>query len=207
MLLLAVTLLSASPTVPAAELSADWVSLDARPTPSWFLGAKLGIFIHWGVYSVSAFAYPDSYSEWYWHFLKAPQDGRGERQRRNAEATREVHNRAYGEDFAYPQFAQHFKAELFDPAQWADLFRQAGARYVVLTSKHHDGYALWPSREASRTWGRPWSSMETGLRRDLLGDLGETVRGAGLKMGFYFPCTNGSILSGLTTGTATSKST
>ncbi len=169
-----------------AEYTADWESLDSRPTPEWFLDAKLGIFIHWGVYSVPAYAYPDSYSEWYWHSLRAPLEGRNERQRRNALATREFHNRVYGEQFAYRQFAPEFKAELFDPEQWADLFRKAGAGYVVLTSKHHDGFALWPSKDANRTWGRPWNSVDEGPRRDLLGDLGGAVRDAGLKMGFYY---------------------
>ena len=170
----------------AQEYSADWASLDARPTPDWFLDAKLGIFIHWGVYSVPAFAYPDSYSEWYWHSLRASFEGRNERERRNAEATRAFHKRVYGERLAYPEFAPMFKAEMFEPGQWADIFRRAGARYVVLTSKHHDGFALWPSKDASRTWGRPWNSAEAGPKRDLLGDLGEAVRGAGLKMGFYY---------------------
>ena len=170
----------------AADYAADWNSLDSRPTPSWFLDAKLGIFIHWGVYSVPAFAYPDSYSEWYWHSLEAPLEGRNERQRRNAVKTRTFHRRVYGDEFKYPQFAPLFRAEMFDPAQWADLFRRAGARYVVLTSKHHDGFALWPSKDASRTWGRPWNSAEAGPRRDLLGDLGVAVRAAGLKMGFYY---------------------
>ena len=169
-----------------AEYTADWESLDSRPTPEWFLDAKLGIFIHWGVYSVPAYAYPDSYSEWYWHSLRAPLEGRNERQRRNALATREFHNRVYGEQFAYQQFAPEFKAELFDPEQWADLFRKAGAGYVVLTSKHHDGFALWPSKDANRTWGRPWNSVDEGPGRDLLGDLGDAVRDAGLKMGFYY---------------------
>ena len=184
---IAVLALAAAPAgLVASEYSSDWASLDSRPTPSWFLDAKLGIFIHWGVYSVPAFAYPDSYSEWYWHSLRAPLDDRDERQRRNAAATREFHRRVYGRDVKYPQFAPVFKAELFDPAEWADLFRRAGARYVVLTSKHHDGFALWPSEEASSTWGRPWNSVETGPKRDLLGDLGESVRSAGLRMGFYY---------------------
>ena len=173
-------------TVKAAEYEATWESLDSRPTPSWFLDAKLGIFIHWGVYSVPSFAYPDSYSEWYWHSLDSELEGKNERQLRNAKATREFHKRVYGEDFAYEQFAEQFKAELFDPEQWADVFKQSGARYVVLTSKHHDGFALWPSKEATRTWGRPWNSTQTGPRRDLLGDLGKAVRDKGLKMGFYF---------------------
>jgi len=176
----------AASALASAEYTADWESLDSRPTPEWFLDAKLGIFIHWGVYAVPAYAYPDSYSEWYWHSLRAPLEGRNERQRRNALATREFHNRVYGERFSYPQFAPEFKAELFDPEQWADLFRKAGARYVVLTSKHHDGFALWPSKDANRTWGRPWNSVDEGPRRDLLGDLGDAVRDAGLKMGFYY---------------------
>ena len=178
--------LAAASLLAGGVYTSDWNSLDSRPTPEWFLDAKLGIFIHWGVYSVPAFAYPDSYSEWYWHSLKAPQEGRGERQRRNAEATREFHSRVYGPEFEYREFASRFKAEMFDPAQWADLFRRGGARYVVLTSKHHDGFALWPSLEASRTWGQPWNSMEAGPKRDLLGDLGAAVKDAGLKMGFYY---------------------
>ena len=186
LLALLAALALAIPGLPAAEYSADWDSLDGRPTPEWFLDAKLGIFIHWGVYSVPAFAYPDSYSEWYWHSLEAPLEGQNERQRRNAAATRAFHQRVYGEDFTYADFAPLFKAEIFDPAQWAELFRDAGARYVVLTSKHHDGFALWPSAEASRTWGRPWNSVETGPGRDLLGDLGTAVRDAGLRMGFYY---------------------
>ncbi len=185
-LLLMAGLVTGSGGLPAATYSADWASLDSRATPEWFLDAKLGIFIHWGVYSVPAYAYPDSYSEWYWHSLRAPLNGSNERQRRNSMATREFHKRVYGEEFRYQEFAPQFKAELFDPAEWAELFRKSGARYVVLTSKHHDGFALWPSEDANRTWGRPWNSVVTGPRRDLLGDLGGAVRAAGLKMGFYY---------------------
>ncbi len=164
----------------------DWKSLDARPTPEWYLDAKLGIFIHWGVYSVPSFAYPDSYSEWYWHSLNGERENPNQRQSRNARATREFHERVYGEDFEYKDFAPLFKAELFDPDQWADVFQRSGAKYVVLTSKHHDGYALWPSKEADKTWGRKWNSAAVGPQRDLLGDLGASVRAAGLKMGFYY---------------------
>ena len=177
---LVVTNASAQPYEP------NWESLDARPTPDWYLDAKLGIFIHWGVYSVPSFAYPDSYSEWYWHSLNGDHENSGERQVRNAQATRDFHDRVYGGDFKYEQFAPRFKAELFDPNQWADVFRRSGAKYVVLTSKHHDGYALWPSKEASNTWGRKWNSVEIGPERDLLGDLGDSVRAAGMKMGFYY---------------------
>jgi len=79
-----------------------------------------------------------------------------------------------------------FKCELFDPDEWADIFARSGAKYVVLTSKHHDGFCLWPSKDANRTWGRLWNSVDTGPKRDLLGDLTKSVREAGLKMGFYY---------------------
>jgi alpha-L-fucosidase len=79
-----------------------------------------------------------------------------------------------------------FKAEMFDPAQWADVFKKSGARYVVLTSKHHDGYALWNSAEADRDWNRPWNAVTGTPKRDLLGDLTDAVRNSGLKMGYYY---------------------
>ena len=66
------------------------------------------------------------------------------------------------------------------------MFRRSGAKYVVPTSKHHEGFALWPSREASATWGRPWNALEIGPKRDLLGELTKAVRAKGLRMGFYF---------------------
>ena len=66
------------------------------------------------------------------------------------------------------------------------MFRRSGAKYVVPTSKHHEGFALWPSREASATWGRPWNAVEIGPKRDLLGELTKAVRAKGLKMGFYY---------------------
>ena len=147
-----------------------WESLDRRPKPAWFSEAKFGIFIHWGVYAVPAWAPKGKYSEWYWHDMMDPKG-----------ATWQFHVRTYGEKFKYQDFAPQFKAEMFDPAQWAGLFAQAGARYVVLTSKHHDGYCLWPSRDS---WN--WNSVDVGPHRDLLGDLTKAVRAKGLKMGFYY---------------------
>jgi alpha-L-fucosidase len=161
----------------AAALAAEpkayeptWESLDSRPIPQWYDQAKFGIFIHWGVYSVPAWAPEDKYAEWYWYQM---QDREG--------ATWNFHKRTYGEEFQYQDFAPMFKAELYDPAQWADLFKRAGAKYVVLTSKHHDGFCLWPSEES---WN--WNSVDIGPHRDLLGDLTEAVRATGLKMGLYY---------------------
>lgn len=91
----------------------------------------------------------------------------------------------YGEK-SYADFAAMFKALDYNPVQWAELFEKAGAKYVVLTTKHHDGYALWPSKEASRDFGRPWNSMDIGPGRDLVGEFTEAVRGKGLRVGLYY---------------------
>jgi alpha-L-fucosidase len=165
----------------------NWESLDRRATPAWFTDAKFGIFIHWGVYSVPAYApvIPGklAYAEWYWHAVT-------EGQKPNAgpvdAGSWEMHKKLYGADYPYASFAPQFRAELFDPAHWADVFARSGAKYVALTSKHHEGFALWPSSEASKTWGRPWNAVEQGPHRDLLGDLSSAVRAAGLKMGIYY---------------------
>lgn len=187
------TFLTAAPALLAQharqQYTADWTSLDSRPCPSWYTDAKFGIFIHWGVYSVPSFALPherteNPYAEWYWNSLergrqaKSPND-RGAR-------TWEFHRRVYGERFSYFDFAPLFRAELFDPRRWAQIFRRSGARYVVLTSKHHDGFCLWPSKEANQSWGRAWNSVDSGPRRNLLLDLSESVRREGLRMGIYY---------------------
>jgi alpha-L-fucosidase len=165
-----------------------WESIDRRPTPAWFQEAKFGIFIHWGLYSVPSWAAAgvpkeQQYAEWYWNSITR---GRSLAENAPGSAAWRFHSRNYGPNFDYPQFAPMFRAELFDPGQWAETFLQSGARYVVLTSKHHEGFALWPSVEASRTWGRPWNSVDTGPKRDLLGDLSAAVRGKGLRMGIYY---------------------
>ncbi|HYO79876.1 MAG TPA: alpha-L-fucosidase [Bryobacteraceae bacterium] len=159
----------------------SWESLDKRPAPSWFQDAKFGIFIHWGVYSVPAYAPVGKYAEWYWNALS-----KGPTETGKPNPTYQFHSRVYGKDFPYFDFAPMFRAEMFDPAHWADVFKRSGARYVVLTSKHHDGFALWPSEHASRAWNRPWNSTVAGPKRDLLGDLSDQVRKAGLRMGFYY---------------------
>ena len=148
----------------------NWESLDARPIAPWFDEAKFGIFIHWGVYSVPAWSPKGTYSEWYWWSM---QDKNGE--------TRKFHDRTYGAEFTYQDFAPMFKAELFDPDQWADLFARSGARYVILTSKHHDGFCLWPS---AYSWN--WNSVDIGPHRDLVGELGESVRAKNMRMCLYY---------------------
>ncbi|MCX8063742.1 MAG: alpha-L-fucosidase [Candidatus Hydrogenedentes bacterium] len=147
-----------------------WESIDQRPNPQWFEDAKFGIFIHWGVYSVPAWAPKDTYAEWYWNHM----------QNKNG-PTWKFHVEKYGEKFQYQDFAPMFKAELFDPDYWADVFKRSGAKYVVLTSKHHDGFCLWPS---AQSWN--WNSVDIGPHRDLAGDLIKAVKKVGLKAGFYY---------------------
>jgi alpha-L-fucosidase len=164
-----------------------WDSIDRRPTPAWFTDAKFGIFIHWGVYSVPAYApvIPGklAYAEWYWNAMT---QGKTPKANPVQSGTWAFHQKHYGADYAYQNFAPQFRAELFDPDHWAEVFALSGARYVVLTSKHHEGFALWPSKEATATWGRPWNAVEIGPKRDLLGDLTEAVRRRNLRMGFYY---------------------
>jgi alpha-L-fucosidase len=163
------------------KYDATWESVDSRPSPQWFTDARFGIFIHWGVYAVPAFAPVGNYSEWYWNALQKGPTDRGK-----PNPTYDFHVKNYGKDFPYHNFAPMFRAEMYDPAYWAEVFEKSGAKYVVLTSKHHDGFALWPSEHANKAWGRPWNSVDAGPKRDLLGDLTNEVRKRGLEMGFYY---------------------
>ena len=167
----------------------NWESLDRRPSPAWYTDAKFGIFIHWGVYSVPAFAAvnvkdENPYAEWYWNSLTNGKKASGPTG--NGALTWQFHQRVYGPNFPYFDFAPLFRAELFDPDHWADVFLRSGAKYVALTSKHHEGFALWRSAEANRTWGRPWNAVDIGPKRDLLLDLMLAGRRKGLHMGIYY---------------------
>jgi alpha-L-fucosidase len=160
-----------------------------RPTPAWYDDAKLGIFVHWGLYSVPGWATTtgtlddvptrlgwrhwfrhNAYAEWYANTLKIP-----------GSPTAEHHRAAYG-DAGYEDFVPAFNEAIrgWDPAAWGELFREAGARYVVLTTKHHDGFRLWPSRVPHPTLG------DFHADRDIVGELAAAVRAAGLRFGTYY---------------------
>ena len=158
----------------------SWESLDKRTVPGWFEDSKFGIFIHWGVYSVPSWgptgdsiSVYDKYAEWYWKKLQDPS--------KVQKYFRDFHIKTYGPNFRYQDFAPMFRAELFDPDKWAELFSASGAKYVVLTSKHHEGFTLWPS---AQSWN--WNSVDVGPHRDLCGDLSRSVKQKGLHMGFYY---------------------
>ncbi len=172
-----------------SRFAPTWESIDRRPSPKWYTDAKFGIFIHWGVYSVPSYAAvnvkgENPYAEWYWNSLtngrKAPGPvGDGA-------STWKFHQRVYGANFPYFDFAPMFRAELYDPDRWAEVFERSGAKYVALTSKHHEGFTLWRSAEANRAWGRPWNAVDTGPKRDVLADLMDAGRRRGLHMGIYY---------------------
>jgi len=141
----------------------NWESLDSRPVAPWFADAKFGIFIHWGLYSVPAWSPKGTYSEWYqFWFQNKALFGNG---KFKGDEVYNYHVKKYGKDFTYYQFAPMFKAELFNPEEWADLFQKAGAKYIVLTSKHHEGFTNWPSPHSYS-----WNSMDVGPKRDLVGE-------------------------------------
>jgi alpha-L-fucosidase len=186
-LMAALFLIGASAWAQAQTYLPTWESIDSRPVPQWFADAKFGIFIHWGIYSVPAWAPAkanvsiyDKYAEWYWHRIGTPPDNNKELNKVRQIFT-EHHHRFWGANFKYQDFAPMFRAEYFQPEEWAELFRQAGAKYVVLTSKHHEGFALWPS---PLSWN--WNSVDIGPHRDLCGELSKAVRDKGLRMGFYY---------------------
>jgi alpha-L-fucosidase len=176
-----ICLLSLSSRAQSITYQPTWESIDSRPVPAWFEDAKFGIFIHWGVYSVPAYSPTvrdsvgvyERYAEWYWRRWEQPS------------ATQhfftEYHNRVYGPGFKYQDFVRDFNAQMFQPDDWAERFSEAGAKYIVLTSKHHEGFTLWPSEYA---WN--WNAVDAGPHRDLLGDLTKSVRDKGLKMGYYY---------------------
>ena len=158
----------------AQTYSPTWESLDQRPVPQWFKDAKFGIFIHWGVYAVPGWSPVGTYAEWYQNGLNT-----------GDKARIAFHKKKFG-DLTYYQLADQFKAELYNPDEWARLFEQSGAKYIVLTSKHHDGFTLWPDKNADRTWGFPWNASAVGPKRDLLGDLFKAVKKTSVHAGMYY---------------------
>jgi alpha-L-fucosidase len=163
-------------------------SLNQHPLPSWYGDAKLGIFIHWGLYSVPGwatlqhpshdFGNPDylkynPYAEWYYNTMRI--DG---------SPTQAYHREHYGADYNYYNFAPIFdrESQKWNPDQWAKVFRDAGAKYVVLTTKHHEGFTLWPSSTPNPTLPKDRQHAT----RDIVGELSKSVRAQGMRMGLYY---------------------
>jgi alpha-L-fucosidase len=159
-------------TLGVADYRATDASLGGHESPYWFDDAKFGIFIHWGIYSVPAWSPPgEQYAEWYWRWMEDPNN-----------AVHAYHEQTYGTDFAYDDFIPGFTAAKYDPEAWVRLFQAAGAKYYVLTSKHHEGFALYDSAVSGR------DSVDMGPGRDLVGELFAASRRytPELRNGLYF---------------------
>jgi alpha-L-fucosidase len=141
----------------------DWESLEKYEVPEWYKDAKFGIFIHWGVYSVPAFG-----NEWYPRNMYRPESDEYKH-----------HVATYGpvDKFGYKDFVPMFKAEHFDAAAWAQLFKEAGAKYVVPVAEHHDGFAMYDSGLSD------WTAAKMGPHRDVIGELAKAARAEGLHFG------------------------
>lgn len=151
-----------------AKYDYSWESLKTHPVPQWFDDAKFGLFIHWGPYSVIGHRKGGrGYAEWtprtmyeepdyYYPYL-------------------DEHFGGHPPEFGYKDMIERFKAEKFDPQQWADLFEKSGARYVVPVAEHHDGFVMWDSDLT------PWCATKIGPMRDIIGELGKAVRAHGMK--------------------------
>jgi alpha-L-fucosidase len=180
LILIVITILSGTLVQSQTKYKSDWESINSRPIPQWFQDAKFGIFIHWGLYSVPAWGPTkdvgiyEKYAEWYWYSLSNPR-------RESHQQFVDFHTRTYGQSFQYQDFVDRFTCEMFEPEEWANIFLSSGAKYIVLTSKHHEGFALWPSKHS---WN--WNAMDVGPHRDLAGELIHAVRAKGLRMGFYY---------------------
>ncbi|MCY4594208.1 MAG: alpha-L-fucosidase [Bryobacterales bacterium] len=156
-------------TLAAGPFTADWDSLAGNGVADWYRDAKLGIFIHWGVYAVPAFG-----NEWYPRRMYLNEIDR----RRNVNVF-EHHLATWGpqKTFGYKDFIPMFTVENYDPEAWAALFEEAGARYVVPVGEHHDGFPLYASSHTR------WDASEMGPKRDVIAALERAVRARGMKFG------------------------
>ena len=150
----------------SGPFESNWNSLANYTIPEWYMDAKFGIFIHWGVYSVPAFG-----NEWYPREMYRQENSRRD--------IYEHHKATWGpvDQFGYKDFIPHFKAEKFDPKAWAELFRKSGARYVIPVAEHHDGFPMYASDFTH------WDASEMGPKRDLIAELSKAIRAEGLHFG------------------------
>ncbi len=143
--------------------AASWDSLQGYQIPKWYQDAKFGIFIHWGLYAVPAFG-----NEWYprWMYQEGTE-------------IFQHHVDTYGpqDTFGYKDFIPMFTAEQYDPKAWAQLFADAGAKFVVPVAEHHDGFQMYDSELSE------WNAAQMGPKRDLIGELATAVRAKNMVFG------------------------
>ncbi len=141
----------------------DWRSLRTHQTPQWFRDAKFGIYTHWGIYSVPAIGPNVS---WYPHNMY-----------RKGTSQYDDHVKTYGDPakFGYKDFIPMFTAERFDPDEWAELFKKAGARFAGPVAEHHDGFPMWDTAYGD------WNAAKMGPKRDVVGELEQAIRAQNMK--------------------------
>ncbi len=152
----------------------NWESLNSRKVPEWFGKAKFGIFIHWGLYSVPAYAPVTDYAEWYGYSCNME-----ECQTPAQEKYKAFHKEHYNSK-PYYDFKDEFTGHRFDANKWAELFKRAGAKYINFVSKHHDGYCLYETKYAPGL-----NSVECAPKRDFLMELKNALEGTDVKFGVY----------------------
>lgn len=151
--------------VDGTKYTADWESIDSRPIPKWYTDAKIGIFLHWSIFSVTEVGVPN----FEWHLS----EGRWQE--------KDFMRDTYAPGTSYTDLCRLFTAKYYNASKWVDLFEKAGAKYVVLTSKHLEGFCNWNTSYSER-----WNSVQCGPGRDLLGELESAVRKSGkMRFGVY----------------------
>lgn len=153
---------AAAKPIASRQYEATWESLKRYTVPQWYLDAKFGIFIHWGVYAVPAYD-----NEWYPHNMYIKDN-----------PVFKWHRESFGPQstFGYKDFIPKLTAEKWDPDAWAELFKKSGARYVVPVGEHHDGFPMYDCSFSD------WTAVKMGPKRDIVGELGKAIR----KQGIYF---------------------
>jgi len=172
----------ARPPTPPPAYDPTWESLDKRVAPGWFGDLKFYVFVHWGLFSVPHYAPLGKLAEWYKQELMQPDAQRGN------SSSAAFHARTYGDATCtstncsgYDGFKEQFTAELWEPDDWVNLFQRAGAKGVMFTTKHCDGYTHWKSPSKPG-----YNSVDAGPRRDVVADLTAAVRKTDLRLGFYY---------------------
>ncbi|CAJ0962410.1 unnamed protein product, partial [Mesorhabditis belari] len=153
-------------TVLTQTYEPTWESIDSRPLPDWYDNSKFGIFMHWGVYCV-----PGYRSEWFWWHWQGENDPN----------CTEYMAKNYAPGYTYAQFANDFRAEFFDADAFREIVEASGAKYFVFTSKHHEGYTMWPSKVS---WN--WNSVDIGPKIDVIDALKKAFAKTDIHFGLYF---------------------
>ena len=159
----------------SGKYAATGAGMDRHKCPEWFIDAKLGMFVDWGLYSIAAYSpyvkgarlYPD----WYEYKCRP--------EYKSADSVAAYHAKNWGEDFKPDHFIGLFRGDRFDAAKMMKVFRKCGAKYVVPFLKHHSGFCEWDCSYTFR------DTVDSPARRDFAREMADAARAEGLKFGCY----------------------